>query len=572
MHNINRIEFDRGWVLGQLVGDGDFSVERKYAPYVRFWGEFAKELADRAYAIMSSWIDMNNTTRKDGPVYNSSNDTYGVSAVALQPIVESYLYSDKTIKPELEEESDSFILGFLRGCFDSDGSPQGRTAKGRSIRLSSTNASNLFSVQRMLARFGIYSRIYLNRSCKGYRSMPDGNGSYKEYLCNATHELVISKSSYERFVEFVGFYHPDKERRAREAVVSGSFYTDRNYARVVSVIPDGVEDVYDCCVDTVHCFDANGIIVHNCAEILLPDKGICNLCEINVAAFDDLQEMLDAAWLIARANYRQTLVDLRDEVLQRSWHENNEFLRLCGVSLTGIVMRPDLTPHDFRMLRNAAISGANSMARELGTQPPRNVTTVKPSGTVAKVLDVTSGIHRPLGRFMFMNVVFSRHDPLVDVLKKANYEIIDHPTEMDSVVIKFPFEYRGVEFDVVDGMEVNMESALSQLERYRDMMRYWCDQNVSITVYYSENEVRDIINWLDRNWDDYVCVSFLPRINPMTRPEDVNYPYLPQQVVTESEYRDYVSRLRDVSDEEIAGAVDSEIDVEDCPGGICPVR
>ena len=41
--------------------------------------------------------------------------------------------------------------------------------------------------------------------------------------------------------------------------------------------------------------------------------------------------------LIARANYRQSCVNLDDGVLQRTWHGLNEYLHLCGVGLTGIV-------------------------------------------------------------------------------------------------------------------------------------------------------------------------------------------------------------------------------------------
>jgi len=114
---------------------------------------------------------------------------------------------------------------------------------------------------------------------------------------------------------------------------------------------------------------------------------------------------------IARANYRQTLVNLDDGILQRTWHENNEYLRLCGVGLTGIATRQDLSQYDFKRLRNIAIHGAYSMADELGTQRPKNVTTVKPSGTLSKIMDTTEGVHKPLGKYIFNNVNFGKHDP-----------------------------------------------------------------------------------------------------------------------------------------------------------------
>lgn len=70
-----------------------------------------------------------------------------------------------------------------------------------------------------------------------------------------------------------------------------------------------------------------------CAEILLANKGFCNLVTVDLGKFkNDPAGMYRAIYLIARANYRQTCVNLKDGILQDAWHENNQFLRLCGVS------------------------------------------------------------------------------------------------------------------------------------------------------------------------------------------------------------------------------------------------
>lgn len=71
---------------------------------------------------------------------------------------------------------------------------------------------------------------------------------------------------------------------------------------------------------------------------------------------------------------------MEDGILQESWHLNNEFLRLCGVGLTGIARRGDLDEYDYQVLQREATSAAYSMADELGLQRPKNITTVKPSG------------------------------------------------------------------------------------------------------------------------------------------------------------------------------------------------
>jgi ribonucleoside-triphosphate reductase (formate) len=52
-----------------------------------------------------------------------------------------------------------------------------------------------------------------------------------------------------------------------------------------------------------------------CVEIILGNKSFCNLVELNLLAFHgDQPGLLKALHLLARANYRQTLVNLRDEI------------------------------------------------------------------------------------------------------------------------------------------------------------------------------------------------------------------------------------------------------------------
>ena len=124
-----------------------------------------------------------------------------------------------------------------------------------------------------------------------------------------------------------------------------------------------------------------------CVEILLGNKSFCNLTEVNVLAFKGDKVGLERALHLAgRMNYRQTMVDLRDEILQEAWHLNNSFLHLCGVGLTGIRARPDLTAYDYKRMRNITVSAAYSMANELNAPLPKNVTCVKPSGTVSKIM------------------------------------------------------------------------------------------------------------------------------------------------------------------------------------------
>lgn len=185
-------------------------------------------------------------------------------------------------------------------------------------------------------------------------------------------------------------------------------------------------------------------------------------------------------------------------------------------------------------------------------------------------MDTTEGVHKPLGKYIFNNVTFSKHDPIVDKLRAANYNVVNHPTDDDGVLVTFPVAWEDVPFDRVDGMEVNLESAITQLERYKLLQTSWTQQNTSVTISYDPSEIEDIIEWLLANWDCYVGVSFLYRNDPTKTAKDLGYLYLPQEVVTKETYDKYVSTLLPV-DLNNTESFD-ELVQDDCATGACPIK
>ncbi len=306
-----------------------------------------------------------------------------------------------------------------------------------------------------------------------------------------------------------------------------------------------------------------------CGEILLPDGGLCNLVEVDLGKLIGLdprtqEEIFE---LIARANYRQTCVNLKDGVLSEKWHETNQFLRLCGVGITGIVRffdehagSPECLEQALSDFRLAARRGAIGMADELELPRPKAVTTVKPSGTLGKLMDTTEGIHRPMGRYIFNNIAFSKYDPMVRQLESANYKVEVNPYNSEEVIVAVPF-------DAGSGPEVDDESAVTQLERYKIVMDNYVDHNASCTIYYQPSEVPAIVDWLHENWDSYVGVSFLLRTDPTKTAEDLGYPYLPQEIVSEETFNNYIAQLKPV---DVIGS--EQLDFGECEGGACPVR
>ena len=312
--------------------------------------------------------------------------------------------------------------------------------------------------------------------------------------------------------------------------------------------------------------------VNPCAEILLGNKSFCNLVEVDLGKFNGNEiGLYEAMYLVGRANYRQTCVNLDDGVLQRSWHELNQFLRLCGVGATGIVRWEHVNNAlAWAGIREYAVSGANSMADELGLPRAKLVTTVKPSGTLGKIMDTTEGVHKPLGKYIFNNVKFGKHDPLIQQLRDANYHIFELDSMKDAVFVRLPASYEDVEFDIVDGVEVNLESAVAQLDRYKLIMENYVDHNCSVTISYDPSEVPAIVDWLSANWDTYVGVSFIYRNDPTKTAKDLGYEYLPQEVVTKEVFEAYTATLG-MLDLDRANTLE-ELDQEGCATGACPIR
>lgn len=319
-----------------------------------------------------------------------------------------------------------------------------------------------------------------------------------------------------------------------------------------------------------------------CGEILLGDKSFCNLVEVVLPRFNgDVDSLHHATRLVARANYRQTCVDLRDEILQAGWHELNNYLHLCGVGVTGVVSwEHQGDRNQWANLRVEAQLGADSMADELNMPRSKAVTTVKPSGTQSKALgiegmEIPEGIHKPLGRYIFNRIRFSTFDPLVAKLQSAGYQTEVDPYDPTGTLVVFPVQFQGGTFDVIEingkPVEVNLEPAVAQLERYKMVMENYVDHNSSITISYSPDETPAIVEWLHSNWDVYVGVSFILRTDPTKTAQDLSYPYLPQTVVSQDDYEAYTRTLKSVILNDIASS--EELDNgEECANGSCPVR
>jgi len=558
-----------GELLGSLIGDGTLTEKTAYLDY---WGEHRMEMAASALAAANASVAIRSDAT--GTDQRSSVGKRRVQSVGVARLAADYgIERDREFGDIVERASFDFYSGFLQKWFDADGTVGGSQEKGLSVRLNSSSKNKLERAQRMLLRIGINSTIYWNRHEAGYRMMPDGKGGLAEYWCEANHDLVIANDNLFVFADVVGFSEPAKIEKLQTALrrYKRRPNRDRFNEMIVSIEADGVEAVYDCTVPGPAAFDANGAYLHNCGEILLKSRGFCNLVTTAVCKFEDnYAGLLRALYIMGRANYRQTCVQLDDGVLLPEWHQTNAALRLCGMSLTGIAQAPWLTDYQIKTMRNAAVAGAYSMADELGLPRPKLVTTIKPEGTGSKLCDVTEGLHKPLGKYIFNWINYPATDPLVNLLGEAGYRVIDNPTDSTARLICFPVDNTGCSFDMHGKTEINTDSAVVQLDHYKRWNTLWTDHNSSITISWDISELDEIVEWLWRNWDDFVAVSWCMRNDPTKTAKDLGYLYLPQEVVEKAKYDGYVAKLKPIDWSRLHGVYD--VDMVDCAGGQCPVR
>lgn len=473
--------------------------------------------------------------RKKG--YNvDSCPVYGCDEVMAWDVLTDFKDNASALLPLFRWDRDS-TLQFLAGWLDTDGSETGTDG----VRLYVAGYTRAKLVQMLLTRCGIRSSVSLH-ALAGTKTNFETRRADSWYVqiteCQdiPCHRLNTSNG------------HPPRTKGRYQIV------------RAVEPLPGQ---------HTTYCFDEPERHMGLFANALTYQ---CNLVTTAIPKFKkNFHEIMRALFVMGRANYRQTCVDLNDGLLSPEWHQTNEALRLCGMSLTGIAQASWLTDYQIKQMRNAAVTGCYSMADELGLPRPKLVTTIKPEGTGSKIMDVTEGIHDPLGQFVFNWVQFSQFDPIVELCARAGYKTIEHPTDKKVRLICFPVDNTGCSFETVDGRKVNRRSAVEQLTRYRRWNTLWTDHNTSITVSWDISEIDDIVDWLYKYWDDYVAVSWMARINPLSTPEEVGYKYLPQEVVTEERFRDYTSTLEDVDWSSLHPGI-HDLELDGCEGGVCPTR
>lgn len=312
-----------------------------------------------------------------------------------------------------------------------------------------------------------------------------------------------------------------------------------------------------------------------CFEILLRDRGVCNLSEVNLMGFVnedgtyDKEGMLKAQKYSAHIGYRMASIELE----LHEWDLVNEEDRLTGCSITGVMdfrNATNLSDDEFsellRDLRKVARDAAFKLADFLRMNHPKLVTTVKPSGTISQLPTVSSGVHFSHSPYFTRRVRVSAQDPLAQALASSGFpwnpEVGQSMEEHKTKVFEFPVK-------APEGRTKYDVSAIEQLELYKMIMKNYVDHNASNTIHVKQDEWDDVEQWVYDNWDDVVGITFLSL-------DDSFYQLMPYEAITKEKYEELLAGQPKFNPSILKNfeRFDEEFDIldADCDSGFCPVR
>jgi len=393
------------------------------------------------------------------------------------------------------------------------------------------------------------NRGYKDGSCDTIRGMVSGVFDANGTLRN---EDISHLETTQRLLFSLGIVS-NLNKETHELTLSED--SSKYYSSVLSITPDGVEDVYDATVPSVSRFTANGVIVHNCSEQSLEPYELCTLCETmpyNHNTLQDYKRTLKFAYLYAKT------VTLG----KTHWPETNRVLlrnRRIGCSMTGIAQF--ISKRGIETFREWCQEGYEIIdhydkiySNWLCVNPAIKRTSIKPSGSVSLLSGSTPGMHYPESRFYIRRVRLADDSDMIPGLLQAGYHVEKDTYSPDTSVVSFAV-------DCGEGVRVQKDVSMwEQLSLASFLQEHWADNQVSCTITFDPvTEGSQIASALDYFQYKLKGISFLPRVKAGA------YKQMPYEAITEEEYLKMASGLKELKLSDKADAVSERF----CDGESC---
>jgi intein/homing endonuclease len=607
-------DYKKGYLLGALIGDGTFVGHNTGKPIARVQ-VYSKDKGHES--LMSFMEDCMNLfpSRSDykgfsGPHGKGSNGYYFASKKSFTEFAEELgvVKGNKTITKEILNSSKELQAGVISGLFDSDG---WFVRDRKTFAIEQSCPLIIERVQQMLLGLDVFCRQRKIRE-EGIREFPGG----AQRKVKAVYRLTISGYWESRkFVSTCGVHHSEKLRSWNSITVPKKRQQKLEHLcyQVSSISFVGEEDVFDACVPAVGAFSGNGLYIHNsnnsifakvgmdyskianmtskngepgyiwldnakaysrmgrpaddkdrrvvgtnpCGEQNLESMELCNLVETFPSrheSYADFEKTLKYAYLYAKT---VTLIPTHSEKTNQIMLRN----RRIGTSMSGIIQA--MQRHGRREFFNWCENGY-SFLKELDktysdwlcVRESIKITTVKPSGSVSLLPQVTPGIHFPHSEYYIRRIRFQTNSSLVEKLKNNGYKVEDDKYSPNTVVVEFP-----VKEEFFDRAKKDV-SMWEQLELAAQMQSHWSDNAVSATITFSKTESEDIKHALELYESRLKSVSFLPM-------NDHGYVQPPYEAITKQEYEAMEAKITPILTN---GNIKRDMEDRFCDGEACMIN
>jgi ribonucleotide reductase alpha subunit len=306
--------------------------------------------------------------------------------------------------------------------------------------------------------------------------------------------------------------------------------------------------------------DEDNVVGTNpCGEISLASYECCNLSELYLNNITSKEDLILCAKLLYKTQKAIAALPFIHEETNKIVHKN---MRL-GLGVTGICQsldKIDWLDACYKELRKFD----KEWSKERGWNRSIKLTTVKPSGTLSLLAGATPGVHPAYSKYYIRRVRMASNDALVSYCRDLGYNVeyvvnFDGSENHDTVVVEFPCETPdGALF--ADDMGV-----IKQLDMVKKLQEVWSDNAVSVTAYYSEDELSALKQWLSDNYENGIkSVSFLLR-------QKHGFKQAPYEEITKEQYEIKKSKVKPISilNQNIGNEALEGIE---CEGGACPIK
>lgn len=488
----------------------------------------------------------------------------------------------------------SFVINWLAGLLDSDGSICKDMDGGESLQISSIDKQFLLGVRLLLTRIGVSASVgVMKEAC--IREMPDGRGKVKEYSCKECWRLVINSFDAWSLYNEGGL-------TTNRLVYSGK-KPNRSASRFITVtqISEDAPCSTFCFTEPLsHTGTFNGIVTANCGEIVLNSLGA--FCVIaDVVPFHTVKDVVHKEKQDADAEdaFRTaTRALIRTNTMPSMYGVEVARTNRIGVGMTGIheyafarfgygwkdLIDEEKSKPFWLMLarfKRAVQDEAEKYSKKLGLNTPHTNTTQKPSGSVSKLFSLTEGAHLPAMREYLRWVQFRNDDPLVKKYKAKGYPCKELKIYSGTTIIGFPTIPAICTLGMGDKLITAAEATPEEQYQYlRLLEKYWIrgveedgitplpekGNQVSYTLKYDPAKVsfEEFQRTLKEGQSTIRCCSVMPQIDTSA------YEYTPEQPVSKHEFEMIANAIQESIQ---ADEVKEDIGLEhvDCAGGACPI-